>query len=133
MQNNSNKTKLNKIKTKIYKIRHSLIKHSASANLFFFKSTKHTKLQQFNFFFKERNSWKDSSLSSGRTEHKFGTNVTDTYLRARRMQEAQNLCPQGVCRGSRWASKQMGHSNRLSNGGSNLASYPSILCFLQNV
>lgn len=29
--------------------------------------------------------------------------------------------------GSRWAKRQMGHSSLLSKGGSNLASYPSIL------
>lgn len=44
------------------------------------------------------------------------------YPSALRMQEEQNLWPQGVCMGSLCASRQMGHSSLLSSGGSNLAS-----------
>ena len=52
--------------------------------------------------------------------------ILEVYLNARRMHAEQNLCPQGVCIGSLWARRQIGHSNLLSNGGSNLASNPSM-------
>ena len=43
------------------------------------------------------------------------------------MQAEQKRWPHGVCIGSLCARRHIGHSKRLSNGGSNLASNPSMV------